>query len=205
MGEEMVNVWVARCPLGDECSKKGSILGKKLTEEEAREVIVWHLKASPYHEMDEDGAIAVAHSQELDMWEEKKSVWEQGEKDTGDAWYNNRKRRRPDVPLHRGGGGGGGGAHGDEIGKALAILARAVGTGGGGGSDSSSSAIMVRNTAGETVVMSKVQLMACRDSLRRAKTAAQSAASLCSRASRAFTEEAEVIDGCVGVIESYLA
>jgi hypothetical protein len=203
MGEAMVNVWIARCPLGDVCSKKGGILGKKLTEEEAREVIVWHLKASPYHEMGEDEAIAVAHTQELDTWEEKQSVWEQGETDTGEAWYNNRKRKRPDVPAHRGGGCGGGGARGDELGKALSILARAVGTV-GGGSDSSSSALAVRSTAGETVAMSKVQLMACPDSLRRAKTAAQSAASLCSRAARAFTEESEVIDGCAGVIESYL-
>ena len=35
MGEEMVTVWVARRPPGDECSKTGSILGKRLTEEEA--------------------------------------------------------------------------------------------------------------------------------------------------------------------------
>jgi len=74
MSDEMVTVFVARCPLGDQCSKKFGILAKKLTVEEAREAVAWHLKASPYHEMSQDDATAISESAEIDTWEEKKEM-----------------------------------------------------------------------------------------------------------------------------------
>ena len=38
-----VQVYVARCPLGDLCKKKNGILAKKPTEEEARNMPSWRL------------------------------------------------------------------------------------------------------------------------------------------------------------------
>ena len=98
-------------------------MAKKRSEEEARDFIVNHLMTSPYHELDEETAVAMAHSMEIDSWEEKRQDLEASEKDVGEAWYSNRKRQRRDG--HRGGG--------EDLGKALNIIARAVGSGGGGG------------------------------------------------------------------------
>ena len=49
----METVYVVRCPLGTQCSKKGSILAKKSTDAEARAAVVWHLKMSPYHALEQ--------------------------------------------------------------------------------------------------------------------------------------------------------
>ena len=46
-------VYIARCPLGTQCSKKGSILAKKSSEAEARAAVVWHLVQSPYHKLEQ--------------------------------------------------------------------------------------------------------------------------------------------------------
>ena len=52
--------------------------------------------------------------------------------------------------------------------------------------------------------LSKMQLRACVDSLKRAKVSAESAANLCSKAARAFNEEVQCIQQCVDVVESYV-
>ena len=55
-----------------------------------------------------------------------------------------------------------------------------------------------------SVTLYRQQLQACVDSLRRAHSTAQSACQLCSKASRAFGEEAACIASCQDVLESYL-
>ena len=54
------------------------------------------------------------------------------------------------------------------------------------------------------VMLNVGQLKACIDSLRRAKTAAESACHLFGKAARAFGEEAACIQSCQEVLESYL-
>ena len=53
--KEKLCVFIVRCPIGD-CSKKGGILAKKLTEEDARAAVSWHLQRSPYHEFEKTEA-----------------------------------------------------------------------------------------------------------------------------------------------------
>ena len=54
------------------------------------------------------------------------------------------------------------------------------------------------------VQLSEMQIRACVDSLKRAKTSAESAGNLCSKAARAFNEEVKCIQQCVEVVESYV-
>ena len=56
----------------------------------------------------------------------------------------------------------------------------------------------------DKIVLTRVQMEACVDSLKRAKVAAESACHLCSKASRAFGEEAASIQSCQEVLMSYL-
>ena len=58
--------------------------------------------------------------------------------------------------------------------------------------------------ATDHITLSRVQIQAMVDSLRRAHTAAESAATLASKANRAFCEEARVIYQCEQVLASYL-
>ncbi len=69
--EELVPVFVVRCPLGDECSKKGGILSKKRSEGEARQRVAWHLMPSPCHGLCEDDTEAWAQSAEVEEWQEE--------------------------------------------------------------------------------------------------------------------------------------
>ena len=85
-------MWVGRCPLGDQCSKKKGILCKKSTEEECRHAIAHHLKTSPYHELGEDDAETMAFAEELETWTEKLWKYEEEAKDEGQGWYENRKK-----------------------------------------------------------------------------------------------------------------
>ena len=62
-----------------------------------------------------------------------------------------------------------------------------------------------QTTATETVVLRKHQVQGMIDSLKRAHTAAQSAGHLCSKAARAFHEEAQVIKECSDVMQAYVA
>ena len=202
-------VYVCRCPLGD-CSKKFGILAKKATEDEAREAVKWHLLKSPYHELSEDDATLQSLTVDIEEWPDANETADTC--DEGDDWYQKRKKPRTsattdeqrvqaaalqliaDRVLSATGGGqhhGGGSSSRDNIGGTDAVtLALRCSIG------------MKDPTAN---VMLKVgQLKACIDSLRRAKTAAESACHLCGKAARAFGEEAACIQSCQEVLESYL-
>jgi hypothetical protein len=195
-------VFVARCPLGD-CSKKFGVLAKRDTEEGAREAVKWHLMKSPYHEMPESDADLQMLAAEIEEWPAANDVesWEDG-----DEWFQKRKKPRT--------------ATGSDEQKvqaaALKLLADRVLSGGGqshasssgsGGADTLSLALRRSNIVLENpakIQLNASQLKACIDSLRRAKTAAESACLLCGKAARAFGEEAACIQSCQDVLESYL-
>ena len=178
-----VLVYAVRCPIGG-CSKKGGLFGKKATAEEAQQAVKHHLLKSPYHELDEETATRMAEEYEAECWLEE--VSEPVPEDDSAEWFDARKRQR----------------------TALAIGARArprwQHAGGAAGSSSGVTLRTVGEAATDTITLSRVQIQAMADSLRRAHTAAESAATLASRASRAFGEEARVIYQCQQVLESYL-
>jgi hypothetical protein len=84
--DEMVDVFAVRCPLGDGCSKKGSLIAKKLSEEEARQCIVNHLTGSPYHKMPELEASVLAQAATVESWPEAKHVQQADDEDEGQEW-----------------------------------------------------------------------------------------------------------------------
>ena len=49
-------VYAARCPLGNDCRKKGSLFIRKISEADCRAALKHHLMTSPYHEMEADPA-----------------------------------------------------------------------------------------------------------------------------------------------------
>jgi len=221
-------MYVVRCPLGDECSKKGGILAKRENEEDAREAVKWHLTRSPYHEMNANDAEVFKLGCEVEQW----PVWAADDDAGGEdenEWYQKRKKPRT------------GNAAGDDdawdedtdarpqerhpkrkqqhheqqaTAAALKLIAAAMqGTGGSAkGSGSSGSGGLPNQLAltegpkgmGGKVEMPRQQLMACVDAMRRAKTAVESACMLCGKASRAFAEETVTIQNCLEVVESYL-
>jgi hypothetical protein len=187
---EVVTVFVVRCPLGDQCSKKGGILGKKLDELEARQVIVTHLTASPYHEMPEQEAEIMALAADVESWEETAEVQAEAVKEEGEGWYNSRKRGRAGTAPAAGRGGDGYGGSSSSGRPSNSTLALAIGA---------------RGQHAKSITLPRAQLKACVDSLKRARLAAESAGQLCGRASRAFYEEAACITSCQDVVESYLA
>ena len=94
MGDELVTVFVGRCPMGEQCSKKHGILTKKATEEEVRKAIHHHLRTSPYHEMAEEDAKGLVELSEIETWTEEAWRWQQGQTEEGDGWYQNRKKQK---------------------------------------------------------------------------------------------------------------
>jgi hypothetical protein len=92
--EEIVTVFVVRCPLGEQCSKRQGILGKRLSEVDARQVIVNHLMNSPYHMLDQEAADTAAENAIVESWDENKEVADESKADEGDGWFNNRKRAK---------------------------------------------------------------------------------------------------------------
>ena len=72
MGDELVTVFVGRCPMGEQCSKKHGILTKKATEEEVRKAIHHHLRTSPYHEMTDEDANGLVELSEVETWTEER-------------------------------------------------------------------------------------------------------------------------------------
>jgi hypothetical protein len=186
--DEMVDVFAVRCPLGDGCSKKGSLIAKKLSEEEARQCIVNHLTGSPYHKMPEQEAAVLAQAATVESWPEAKHVQQADDEDEGQEWYNSRKRGRTGPAAGRGrDGSGGSSGSGYQGGNSLALV------------------IGARSQHARNITLPRAQLKACVDSLKRARMAAESSGQLCGRASRAFYEEAACITGCQDVLESYLA
>lgn len=55
----------------------------------------------------------------------------------------------------------------------------------------------------DDIILSRQELLACVDSLRRAKRAAEAAANVAAKASRAFADEARTIQDCMDVITAY--
>jgi hypothetical protein len=189
--DEQVEVFVVRCPLGDECSKKQGILGKKLDELEARMVIKNHLTASPYHELPDAEAENMAMAAVVESWHEKAEVHaEAARTEEGEGWYNSRKRGRTGTASAAGQGRDGSGGSSGSGRPSSSTLALAIGA---------------RSLHAKAITLPRAQLKACVDSLKRARLAAESAGQLCGRASRAFYEEAACITGCQDVLESYLA
>jgi len=119
--------------------------------------------------------------QDIEAWMEEQ--WNVA--DEGNAWFENRKKRaRSDdmVPI---GASRRGSSASSSRDPAEGVLAR------------------VQNHS-DKVIFTRVQVQACIDSLKRAKTAADSAGQLCSKASRAFYEEASNIQSCCDVLQSYI-
>jgi hypothetical protein len=75
MAEEMVTIFVCRCPVQTCKSKKGGILKKTRTADEARQCIMWHLQESPYHMMPTDEAQRMGMDAPIEEWEEPAAGW----------------------------------------------------------------------------------------------------------------------------------
>ncbi len=184
--------------MGEQCSKKASVFAKKQSEDEVRQALAWHLRTSPYHELSHEEAENLSSLAEVETWEEAATLCRQSEADEGDGWYARRKKQRM-------------GPKSEQAVEAAAFrMLQSSGMTPGGWEPSRSSrdsgTLAVFNRGGpptEKVVLTKVQLQACIDSLKRAESAAESACHLCSKASRAFGEEAVCIRSCRDVLESY--
>lgn len=190
--EGKVTVYICRCPSGEACRKGNRILSKKLSQQEWRDCIINHLMTSPYHELPEELAANLVDMFEPELWEEDAAAWRDWTDEDTAAWYQARKRpRQPSTPP-----------------SATVMLTNAAAVIGAPSGASSSRAVrMYRQGAQmpeDTIAMSRVQMQACLDSLKRARTAAESAAHLCRKAQKAFDEEAKAINSCAEVIETYL-
>jgi hypothetical protein len=199
---EIVAVFVCRCPLGETCSKQQGILGKKFSDQEARQVIINHLTASPYHELSATEAEGLADSAIIESWEESIEQVDAAKAEEGQNWFNNRKRARPGLMSET------------ALAAAREMVRRADGSGEpppsrGNARGSSSTQLAIgagaRGQNAKNITLPRAHLQACVDSLKRARMAAESAAQLCGRASRAFYEEAACITSCQDVLESYVA
>ena len=191
----LVTCYTVRCPLGEQCSKKGGILAKKESEEEARKAVHWHLKASPYHELAEDECEFQSLLCKVEVTEEERTVVETANADEGPAWYANRKRKVI-----------GAGPSGAQFSGTIAASSSASSQQQHRVPSLALSTLpIVARRAGheEMITVNRIQLQACVDSLRRAKSAAESAGQLCAKASRAFLSEAACIQNCQDVLETY--
>lgn len=192
MQEEGVSVFVVRCPLGDQCSKKGGILAKKLDEASARAALKHHLEKSPYHELSEEEATKLSEGADVEVYTEDASSWAKWQEDQTD-WTASRKRKAADD------------GRGAIVG--CTRVPRPTMAPIGAPSSGSSGVIMMRHArtkAEASIAVNGPQLVACIDSLKRSRTAAESAANLAAKASRAFNEESIVIRQCEEVLRSYL-
>ena len=87
-------VFAARCPLGQECSKKGSLIARKVSEDECKNAIKHHLKTSAYHELSDDTAQILIDELEVETWEDDDDNWKWKEDEDHPSWYDNRKKRK---------------------------------------------------------------------------------------------------------------
>lgn len=179
MDRPTVEVFVVRCPLGEHCSKKSGILAKKLNPEAAKTALKHHLRHSPYHELTEEEAATFMDAVEVESWEEESAAVTKFEDDQQD-WYQSRKR------------------------KQLAIGQAAPATRSSSSAIATMGRIQMATMSETTVQLNGSQLMACIESLKRARVAAESAANLAAKASRAFNEEAITVRQCEDVLRSYL-
>ena len=140
--------------------QKGSMAFKKLSEADCRKAMAWHLQSSPYHELDANEARSLADQADVAAWDEQEPEYVAQATDTGEQWVQRRKRKtRP----------------------AASALPPAR-------ESSAGSSSLVLNTgasgrlAAQRIEISRIELQACADSLRRAKRAAQSACQLYAKA-----------------------
>ena len=87
-------VFAARCPLGQDCTKKGSLFVKKLSEDECMNAMKHHLKTSPYHEMSDEAAQILADELEVESWDDDSDNWKWKEDEENQSWYDQRKKRK---------------------------------------------------------------------------------------------------------------
>ena len=176
-------MWGGRCPMGSQCSKRGSTLKNCSSYEEAEATIVHHLMSSPYHELTREEAEAAVDPSLISSWEvtfDENDQWLGSKRGggTGTRVAPPREHLQPNPPDHPPPG------HTIERRKRPRSSTSTSGT--------------------REIRLSEVQLGACVDSLRRARIAAESAGQLCAKAARAFHEEASCIGSCVEVLESYM-
>lgn len=192
-----MTVWACKCPLGDQCSKKTSWLARKISLEEAKAAAAWHVQHSPYHLLSEEEARTLAEAAELESWEEDAWRWEETQADEGEAWYQRRKKAaRKEAPAEK-----------DRVEAAAFRMLQQRGMAATHSAGSAASSLMRVSGKGQPtdhIMLYRVQMQACIDSLKRAKSAAESACHLCSKAARAFGEEAACIQSCQDVLQSYL-
>lgn len=182
-GDEGAVVYVVRCPIGG-CSKKGGIFGKKSSADEAIAAVKHHLMCSPYHELDEHTANKLAEESGAEAWPACAEDAATIDSDSAE-WFNARKRQKTEMAV---------------IGK----KPRPHFTRSEAESSSSICLRSVGEASTDRISLSRLQVQAMVDTLRRAHTAAESAAMLAAKVSRAFAEEALVIDHCEAVLSSYL-
>jgi len=202
--EATVTAFVVRCPLGDQCSKKQGILAKKWSIEEARAALSWHLMSSPYHGFAEEDAKNMAEAEEVEEWpESQKSMQQQQD----EAWYQSRKRQRTATSQQQLQQQQQQQQQNTQQAIEAAAYRMLAGSSSASGSASDILSLPLRPPAvlpTDKVTVNKVELLACIDSLKRAKAAAESAQQLCAKASRVFGNEASCIGNCQEVLESYL-
>ena len=101
MAEEREFVFIMRCALGEQGSKKAGILAKKSTEEDARAAVAWHQQASPYRELSKEEALRQATSVDVEVAEEEKAAVEESKKDEGQGLFANRTRKGSNTEVVR--------------------------------------------------------------------------------------------------------
>ena len=174
MAEERC-IFVGRCPIGDSCTKKQRILCKKRSEDEVKAAVKHHLMTSPYHELGEEEAENLVQLLEVEKWPME------FEDEDNQQWWESRKRGHL---VAQGYGRG-----------------SSSGSGGGGGPGL---LVRVGKRPHDEIKLSRVMVQACVDSLKRAKISAESAGQLAAKASRAFHEEANTLQQCAEVLQTYV-
>ena len=204
-------VYAGFCPLGEQCSKKGKHLKTCDTELEARAVVLHHLRVSPYHELDEETATAMAQDCQISSWMQEAAKKTSDEDDS--SWWDSKKRKWKDETASSWWGSGSSSGQSWGSGDSSWQSWESGSTSWQPQHDATSPPQqpaqelllhIVRARAHENqIVLSKIELQACIDSLVRARNSVDSAVSLCGKAQRAFMEEAQCIRQCVEVLQTY--
>jgi len=160
--DDTVDIYGGKCPLGSQCSKKGGTFCKSLCLEEVDAKVRSHLKNSPYHEMADDEIDNVMISWEPLVWQDKKANMDKKDESTRqERAERERSPRRPYTGGYR------------------RVCDNGSGPCGSGGMGGSTVALARQHRAPayaphETMEISRTQLHACADALRRAQRAAES-------------------------------
>ena len=130
------------------------------TEWEARAAVLHHLRFSPYHELDEETATSMAEACEISSWKQEAAKKTSDEDDS--SWWDSKKRKWQDESWgsgssswQSGDGWGSGWAHHDARQQPAQDLVLHISR---------------ANAHTNQITLSKTELEACIDSLKRAKT-----------------------------------